>query len=202
MAYENFNSIEKKQLFERKVAYLESPNKRGGVTPESLQEILQIKGNENILDLGAGTGYLSIPIAQKTNGTVYALDYDSNMLSFMKKRIAENKIVNVHPLKGNIESIPLPYESVDIVIASLVLHETKHLNLVLNEIKHVLKPGGILVCIELEKQEKDHHNHPRIDILDMKKEIKNTDLIVTDVLNPTNETYIIMAEKMNQKKSL
>ncbi|MFB5660459.1 class I SAM-dependent methyltransferase [Alteribacillus sp. HJP-4] len=191
----NFNPEEMKQMFEKKVANLENPQKRMGLTPESLLDILPLQGEESILDLGAGTGYFTFPIAQKTIGPVYSLDIDDNMLEFLKKRITEKNSRNVHPVKGSMENIPLPASSVDVVVASLVLHEANQLNAVLNEINHVLKPGGMLVCIELEKEENAQHNHPRIELSEMKNEIANAKLQVKQAIKPSKETYIITAEK-------
>ncbi len=189
-------SNKQNERFNQKVAYLENPEKRGGVSAEGLKDFLQLQGNEAIVDLGAGTGYFSIPLARETTGAVYALDFDDQMLEFIGKRVADNMITNIHPIKARIENIPLSDASVDVVIASLVLHETNQLETAMNEVGRVLKPGGTFVCIELEKEKDTQHNHPRLELTEMEAETEKAKLHIMQIVKPSNETYMLLAQKL------
>ncbi|RCW63337.1 class I SAM-dependent methyltransferase [Saliterribacillus persicus] len=68
-----------------KVSYLESPERRKEFSPEQLLNMIPLKETDNVLDFGAGTGYFTIPMAEKTKGNVYALDIDAAMLENWKK---------------------------------------------------------------------------------------------------------------------
>lgn len=190
-----YNPEEMKRLA-KKVEFLDNPDRRGDIPPEKLMHMLPIKKADTILDLGAGTGYFTIPLAKENlEGSVYALDIDSNMLEIVKFKAEKEKITNIKTLKSSIDENPLPEHSVDLVFASLVLHEVKPLSYSLQQIKQVLKPNGNFVCIEFEKKDNPSHNHPRISSAAMEQEMKVVGFQVTKILYPTDDIYIIFAKK-------
>jgi ubiquinone/menaquinone biosynthesis C-methylase UbiE len=68
---------------------LDSPERKKLLPPEKLLSLLPIQKNHDILDLGAGSGYFAIPTAQLTDGTIYALDLEPEMLAVLKARMDE-----------------------------------------------------------------------------------------------------------------
>lgn len=104
-----------------------------------------------MLDIGAGTGYFSIPAASLTTGTVYALDTEPAMLDMMRGRAQEQGITNVKVLEGVLEQLPFQDETVDRVIASLILHITDQLEESISQIARVLRPGGRCLCLEWQE---------------------------------------------------
>lgn len=74
---------------------LESPERKRELPAAVLLEKLQVNGEVDVLDIGAGTGYFSIPAASMTAGTVFAVDLEPAMLEFMEKRAAEEELTNV-----------------------------------------------------------------------------------------------------------
>src|SRR5699024_10349811 len=186
------NANEMKKLA-KKIEYLDDPEKRGDIPPKELLKMLPVKETDSMLDLGAGTGYFTIPFAKTMEGTVYALDMDANMLEVINSKAKEENITNIKPIKGRADDIPLSNHSVDFVLASLVLHEVKQLSDSLEQIKRVLKDDGYFVCVELEKEDNPAHNHPRIASSMMEQEIMNAGLKVTEKLNPVDGIYIIIA---------
>ncbi|ASK63965.1 SAM-dependent methyltransferase [Virgibacillus phasianinus] len=188
----NFNEM---NYFAKKVEYLENPEKRADILPEKLLNMIPIKEANTILDLGAGTGYITIPAAKIVAGEIYALDIDPNMLEFVDSKASKENITNVKTLKGTIDNIPLSDHSIDLALASLVLHEVKQLSNSLQEIKRVLKAEGYFVCVEFEKKDDPIHSHPRIASSIMEQEITKAGLKVTQKLCPTDDVYIIIAKK-------
>ncbi|SHN24505.1 class I SAM-dependent methyltransferase [Gracilibacillus kekensis] len=177
-----------------KVSYLESPERRKAFSPEQLLNRIPVKESDTILDFGAGTGYFSIPVAEETKGTVYALDLDASMLEIIKEKALEHQLTNIVPVEGSIEALPLPKKSIDIIIASLVLHEIKPLAPLLKQMKNLLKEEGYLICLELEPKG-NSEKAPRITLEGMEQEIKDAGLEITEKFSPAEFLYMLVAQK-------
>ena len=178
-----------------KIAFLENPEKRGDIPPEKLFGMLPIKKTDNILDFGAGTGYLTIPAAKMVDGQVYALDLDSGMLEIINAKAHDAQLTNIQTIQGNTDTIPLPNESIDIVLASLVLHEVKPLAPTLQQINEVLKEDGYFVCVEIEAKEVTIVGPPRIPSPIMEEELLKAGFNITKKLSPSESIYIFIAQK-------
>lgn len=179
----------------QKIAYLDNPEKRGDIPPEQLFSMLPINKTDNILDFGAGTGYFSIPAAKMVDGQVYALDIDSGMLEIINSKAQDEQLTNIQTVQGNTDTIPLPNESIDIVLASLVLHEVKPLATTLQQINEVLKEGGYFVCVEIEAKEVSSDGPPRIPSPIMEQELLNAGFSITKKSFPSERIYIFIAQK-------
>ncbi|HEY6962630.1 MAG TPA: arsenite methyltransferase [Gaiellaceae bacterium] len=97
-----------------------------------------------VLDLGSGGGIDVILSAKRVGptGTAYGVDMTDEMLALARRNAAAAGVTNVHFLKGVIEAIPLPAESVDVVISNCVVNLSIDKAAVLTEIARVLKPDG------------------------------------------------------------
>jgi ubiquinone/menaquinone biosynthesis C-methylase UbiE len=177
-------------------AKLDNPERRRALPPEQLLQMLNIKANEDILDLGAGTGYFTIPAAQITNGSVYALDVSPQMLEVIRDQANEQNLRNIKLVEGVIEHIPLEDNAVDHVIASFVLHEVE-LSISLGEIRRVLREGGLCFCLEWEMKEEDKGpplDH-RIHSDELKKAFVQHGFTVEKQTSPTDSHYILIIRK-------
>jgi arsenite methyltransferase len=99
---------------------------------------------ETVLDLGSGGGIDVILSAKRVGlaGTVYGLDMTDEMLALAQQNAREAGVTNVHFLKGVIEAIPLPADTVDVVISNCVVNLSTDKAAVLTETARVLRPGG------------------------------------------------------------
>jgi arsenite methyltransferase len=99
---------------------------------------------ETVLDLGSGGGIDVILSARRVgpSGVVYGLDMTDEMLALARRNAAEAGVANVHFLRGHIEDVPLPSNSVDVVISNCVINLSGDKPAVLAEIARVLRPGG------------------------------------------------------------
>jgi arsenite methyltransferase len=106
--------------------------------------VADLHEGEVVLDLGSGGGIDVILSAKRVGptGVAYGLDMTDEMLALARKNAAEAGIRNVHFLKGVIEEIPLPADSVDVVISNCVINLSVDKAAVLTEMARVLKPGG------------------------------------------------------------
>lgn len=106
--------------------------------------LAELAPGEVVLDLGSGGGIDVLLSARRVGptGTAYGLDMTDDMLTLARRNAAEANVTNVQFLKGNIEAIPLPDESVDVIISNCVINLSADKRRVLSEAFRVLKPGG------------------------------------------------------------
>jgi SAM-dependent methyltransferase len=106
--------------------------------------LAELKAGETVLDLGSGGGIDVLLSAKRVGptGFAYGLDMTDEMLSLAEKNRQERGVSNVRFLKGEIEQIPLPDDSVDVVISNCVINLSSEKPSVLREAFRVLKPGG------------------------------------------------------------
>ena len=106
--------------------------------------VADLRAGETVLDLGSGGGIDVILSAKRVgpSGTAYGLDMTDEMLALARRNAADAGVTNVHFLKGVIEAIPLPSDSVDVIISNCVINLSVDKPAVLTEIARVLKPGG------------------------------------------------------------
>jgi arsenite methyltransferase len=108
--------------------------------------VAELKEGEVVLDLGSGGGIDVILSARRVGATgrAYGLDMTDEMLALAQKNADEAGIGNAIFLKGVIENVPLPAQSVDVVISNCVINLSTDQPAVLAEMARVLKPGGRL----------------------------------------------------------
>jgi arsenite methyltransferase len=106
--------------------------------------VADLHEGEVVLDLGSGGGIDVILSAKRVGptGVAYGLDMTDEMLALGRRNADEAGVANVHFLKGVIEEIPLPADSVDVVISNCVINLSVDKAAVLTEMARVLRPGG------------------------------------------------------------
>jgi SAM-dependent methyltransferase len=106
--------------------------------------LVTLEEGQVVLDLGSGGGIDVLLSAKRvgTSGKVYGLDMTDEMLDLARKNAAEAGVENVEFLKGEMEAIPLPDNSVDVVISNCVINLSADKHTTLGEAFRVLKPGG------------------------------------------------------------
>ncbi len=109
--------------------------------PTALAELHE---GEVVLDLGSGGGIDVLLSARRvgSTGRAYGLDMTADMLALARKNATEAGVDNVEFLQGQIEQIPLPDASVDVIISNCVINLSSDKRRVLHEAFRVLKPGG------------------------------------------------------------
>jgi 2-polyprenyl-3-methyl-5-hydroxy-6-metoxy-1,4-benzoquinol methylase len=106
--------------------------------------LAELKAGETVLDLGSGGGIDVLLSARRVGptGRAYGLDMTDDMLALARENQRKAGLANVEFLKGEIEHIPLPDNSVDVIISNCVINLSADKDAVLREAFRVLKPGG------------------------------------------------------------
>jgi ubiquinone/menaquinone biosynthesis C-methylase UbiE len=121
------------------------------ITRRRLLELLAPKPGERILEIGPGTGYYTLDVAERISpsGALDILDLQQEMLDHTMRRAVERGLDNVTPQQGDARSLPYDNESFDAAFLVTVLGEIPDPEAALGELARVLKPGGRLVDGEL-----------------------------------------------------
>ena len=106
--------------------------------------LTDLRPGETVLDLGSGGGIDVLLSAKRVGptGKAYGLDMTDDMLALARENQKQADVTNVEFLKGEIENIPLPDNSVDVIISNCVINLSADKDRVLREAFRVLKPGG------------------------------------------------------------
>lgn len=132
---------------------LYEPGELGGLPEEAIRASLgcgnpaalaELEPREVVLDLGSGGGIDALLSAKRVGptGKAYGLDMTDEMLELARRNAAEAGATNVTFLKGHIEAVPLPADSIDVVISNCVVNLAADKAAVFGEIARVLRPGG------------------------------------------------------------
>jgi arsenite methyltransferase len=106
--------------------------------------VAELREGETVLDLGSGGGLDVILSARRVgpDGQVFGLDFLEEMLALARRNIDDAGVENIVLLKGSIEAIPLPADTVDVIISNCVINLSLDKTAVFAEMARVLVPGG------------------------------------------------------------
>jgi len=129
--------------------WLERPSRETEEQPSKVVNALNLKPNDVVADIGAGTGYMSFRIAPLlTKGKVFAVDIQPEMLDIIEFLNKENNITNVEPILATLTNPNLPPESVNLALMVDAYHEFENPREVMQGIFRALKPGGRVALVE------------------------------------------------------
>ena len=135
--------------------WLERPEREKEERTDLLVPALKLKAGDAVADIGAGTGYYTRRLAKAvgTNGVVYAVEIQQEMLDILTNKMVEIGISNVRPVLGTISDPKLPRASVDLILMVDVYHEFDHPFEMVEAMCRSLKPGGRIAFVEFRGED-------------------------------------------------
>lgn len=154
MAEDRFNS--------KHLDKLNNPERLKDFPVENIIKLAKIDNPETIIDMGAGTGFFSIPFSEIISDCkIYACDVSDTMISWMNENVA-NKYDNIYPTKMEDNTVPLNDGIADLLFMVNLHHELDDPIKILRESSRLLKPNGKILISDWRKEESDRG--PSIDI--------------------------------------
>jgi precorrin-6B methylase 2 len=133
----------------RGAGWLERKSREAEERTDLLLGFLSSLPGETVADIGAGTGYFTLPIAQRlASGQVLAVDLQPEMLNIVSKRADELGIDNIELIRGSVDNPNLPSGLVDIALLVDAYHEFSHPREMMIGIANGLRVGGRVVLVE------------------------------------------------------
>ena len=131
-----------------KAGKLDDPERQRILPDERVVELLELHGSETVLDYGAGSGVLTVPVAHELPaGIVHAVDESPEMISLLQERLERTYSYSVRPQLIESNRVDMANSCVDRVLAVNLLHEVIGED-ALAEIHRLLKPDGFLLVID------------------------------------------------------
>jgi ubiquinone/menaquinone biosynthesis C-methylase UbiE len=129
---------------------LDDPARRVSLPPAEVLAAMALHSGETIADVGAGTGYFSLPLAQAVgpHGKLYAVDAQEEMLALLRQKLDEAALANVELIHAEANNTRLPASCCDLVFAANIWHEFDDHAAVVREFARVLKPGGRIAVLD------------------------------------------------------
>jgi ubiquinone/menaquinone biosynthesis C-methylase UbiE len=129
--------------------WLNRPGRIKEEMPDDVVANMNLKPNEVVADIGAGSGYFSFRIAKLVpQGRVLSVDIQQEMLDIIELRKEEDGVKNITGLLGEIDNPRLEIESIDAAIMVDAYHEFSHPFEMINGIYNALRPGGRIFLLE------------------------------------------------------
>jgi SAM-dependent methyltransferase len=138
----------------RGAAWLERPERERVEQPDRVVDSLDLRPDDVVADIGAGTGYFTFRIAERVpEGGVYAVDIQPEMLDIVMERAWEQGFENVEPVRGDVDDPNLPAASVDLALIVDAYHEFSHPREMMQGLVRALRPGGRVVLLEYRAED-------------------------------------------------
>ncbi len=143
-------------LFEHhKASKLLDPKRQEMVPVEKVLQLLQLKKDDLVADLGCGNGYLTLPIAKEVDTKVHAVDLQQEMLEYLQHRAGEAGVSNIEYEKSSLEYLSFNKNTLDKIVSAFVLHEVPNLTKVFQDLSDMLTDDGLWLILDWEAVESE-----------------------------------------------
>lgn len=136
---------------------------RARVVADAIRKGIPLSTKMKALEYGCGTGLLSFAL-QSDMGQITLADTSQGMLDVLKKKIADAGVKNMHPVRLDLTSDPLPSERYDLIYSLMVLHHIHDFKGVLARFCDLLVPNGYLLVADLDKEDGTFHTDGATDV--------------------------------------
>ncbi|MBI9101805.1 MAG: class I SAM-dependent methyltransferase [Spirochaetales bacterium] len=186
-----------KRFNPEKLDKLNNPLRLKEIPPDYIWRKLSSDKIETMVDIGAGTGFFSIPFLKLAGkGKVYACDISSVMISWMEANIT-NHYPDIIPILINDERIPLKDSLADLVFMITLHHELDDHGKILRECKRLLKAGGKILIIDWKKGAGPFGppESSRYETAEVAKQLEQAGFKGISVDESLSKHFVVLAEK-------
>lgn len=143
---------------------LDNPERSRWLPPAEVIAELALQPGETIADVGAGTGYFSLPLAHAVGplGKVCAVDAQPEMLSWVKRKLENACLTNIELIRAEADQTGLPASSCSVFFLANIWHEIDDKMAVLGEAMRVLKPDGRIAILDWRRDVDPQHGPPLV----------------------------------------
>ncbi|OIU69633.1 class I SAM-dependent methyltransferase [Rossellomorea aquimaris] len=138
-----------------KASKLLDPKRQEMVPVEKVLQLLHLKKDDLVADLGCGNGYLTLPIAKEVDTKVHAVDLQQEMLEYLQHRAGEAGVSNIEYKKSSLEYLRFNKNTLDKIVSAFVLHEVPGLTKVFQDLSDMLKDDGLWLILDWEAVESE-----------------------------------------------
>jgi len=136
---------------------------RAYIVSDAIRNAVPLSTNMNALEYGCGTGLLSFAL-QEDLGQITLADTSQGMLDVLSEKIAGAGVTNMHPVRLDFSTDPLPDEKYHITCSLMVLHHIHDARGILSKFYDVLETNGYLLVADLEKEDGSFHRDGSTDV--------------------------------------
>jgi ubiquinone/menaquinone biosynthesis C-methylase UbiE len=182
---------------------LDDPERLRWLPPAMVIGALAVQPGDSIIDIGAGTGYFSLPLAQAVAplGLVYEVDCQAEMLGHLQFKLDKGSISNIRVINADADSTGLPNASCDLVFMAQVWHEFVDRSAVLREAKRIVKAGGRVAVLDWRPDVEPEHGpplHHRISASDAAADLQSAGF--AEVTQSNIEKYSWLVQGLMQRE--
>jgi protein-L-isoaspartate O-methyltransferase len=176
--------------------WLERPEREAEEAPSVAIRALQLKKGQVVADIGAGSGYYTMRMADAVGpeGKVYATDIQTGMLDIVRRRVTAARLTNVETVLSAPDDPKLPADSLDLAIMVDVYHELAAPQEFIRRLRPALKRTGRLVLLEFRKEDSRVPIRPehKMSIAEVKAELEPEGFKLSTVLNDLPWQHILV----------
>jgi ubiquinone/menaquinone biosynthesis C-methylase UbiE len=136
---------------------------RARTVAEAIRRAIPLSNDMKALEYGCGTGLLSFAL-QSDLGQITLADTSQGMLEVLREKIANAGVTNMHPVRLDLASDPLPTEKYDLTYSLMTLHHLQDVNDMLAKFRDLLTSDGYLLVADLDKEDGSFHTDGTTDV--------------------------------------
>jgi len=164
-------------------AFLDSEERKNRLNPEKVISLLDLESEDVVLDLGAGTGFLTFPLSEIVeNGKVYAVDVQEEMLKELRKKCEEKGCENIEVVLSEEGNIPISDKEVNKSFLLNVLHEIEDM-VTLEELSRIMKSDAEISVVDWDRDvitERGPPTHERLTLDEAVELLEKQGFTITD----------------------
>lgn len=136
---------------------------RARVVADSIRKVVPLSGDMKALEYGCGTGLLSFAL-QSDLGQITLADTSQGMLDALSEKIAIAGVTNMHPVRLDLATNPLPAERYHLTYSLMTVHHIHNVNDILVKFWELLEPNGFLLVADLDREDGSFHTDGSTDV--------------------------------------